>query len=66
MDIHSRIPVIRPRYQAEHPAGLRRIFEGRVSRRLGLLGHHMSGSSTTSFGVGSPRVGSLIDYPTNV
>ncbi|RSH84636.1 uncharacterized protein EHS24_006160 [Apiotrichum porosum] len=68
VDIHSRIPVVRPRHHAEHTVGLRRIFEGRVARRRAALlnGASAPAPSSTPAQVGSPAVRSLIDYPSNV
>ncbi|KAL1409912.1 cell agglutination protein Mam3 [Vanrija albida] len=67
VDVHSRIPVIRPRYHSESPAGLRRIFEGRVARRRALLGGVGASSASLSQGVHAPApsIASLIDHPAN-
>ncbi|KAK8846786.1 hypothetical protein IAR55_005874 [Kwoniella newhampshirensis] len=41
VDIHSRVPVVRPKYRAERSIpGLKRIFEGQLARRRVMDGDH--------------------------
>ncbi|RSH90330.1 hypothetical protein EHS25_001664 [Saitozyma podzolica] len=66
VDIHSRVPVVRPKHRSGGPAGLRRIFEGRLARRRVVLeqreGRSIKGDGGTQHEDG---VGQLIDHPSS-
>ncbi|GFZ49221.1 Uncharacterized protein JCM24511_06971 [Saitozyma sp. JCM 24511] len=66
VDIHSRVPVVRPKHRSGGPAGLRRIFEGRLARRRVVLeqreGRSIKGDGETQHEDG---VGQLIDHPSS-